>query len=499
MGHQFLHAFLLISLAIVASSLSLEFSIIGANPDEILEERIPELFQSWKEKHGKVYEHAEEAAERLRIFRTNIKYVLEKNMDRRLPMGPLVGLNKFADLSNEEFRKIYTRKIQKPFEKRRRYSLEDVQLKMKISSCEAPTSLDWREHGVVTGVKDQGQCGSCWAFSSTGAVEGINALTTRELVSLSEQELVDCDSTNYGCNGGYMDYAFEWIINNGGINAEYNYPYNGNDDKCNSTKEGEKVVSIDGYIDVEEEESAMLCAVAKQPVSVGIYGSAIDFQLYTGGIYDGECSGNPDEIDHAVLVVGYGSEGDEEYWIVKNSWGKDWGMNGYAWIRRNTGSRYGVCAINAMASYPTKPPPPPPPSPPPPSPPPPPPPPPPPSPPPPPPPPPPSPTLCGDFSFCPPRTTCCCRFHTWGICLIYDCCPLNSAVCCNGSEYCCPIEFPICDVYEGLCLKKRGDYLGLRAGKRKPSRHKFPWSKIEENEKKHQPLRWRRNPFAEMR
>ncbi|KAF2309534.1 hypothetical protein GH714_003732 [Hevea brasiliensis] len=159
--------------------------------------------------------------------------------------------------------------------------------------------------------------GSCWSFSTTGAIEGINALVSGDLISLSEQELVDCDTSNYGCDGGYMDYAFEWVISNG----------------------GEKIASIDGYQVVAELDSALLYATAQQPIS---------------GIYDGSCSDNPDDIDHAVLMVGYGSENDGDYWIVKNSWGTDWGMEGYFYLRRNTNLPYGVCAVNAMASYPTK-------------------------------------------------------------------------------------------------------------------------------------------------
>ncbi|TKY71846.1 Oryzain beta chain [Spatholobus suberectus] len=287
-----------------------------------------------------------------------------------------------------------------------------------------------------------------------------------------------------------MDYAFQWAINNGGIDTESDYPYTGVDGTCNVTKEETKVVSIDGYSDVAQSDSALLCATAKQPISVGIDGSSLDFQLYTGGIYDGDCSSNPDDIDHAVLIVGYGSEGDEDYWIVKNSWGTLWGMEGYIYIRRNTNLKYGVCAINYMASYPTKestapspsspPSPPSPPA----------------MPPPPPPPPSPSPSECGDFSYCPADETCCCLYEFFDFCLVYGCCEYENAVCCTGTGYCCPSDYPICDIEDGLCLQNPGDLMGVAAKKKKMGRHKLPWTKFDQTKKTYHHLQMRRNAFA---
>ncbi|XP_059438997.1 low-temperature-induced cysteine proteinase-like [Corylus avellana] len=490
------------SFTCLSFSLPSEYSILGHEVNEFpSEERVIELFQRWKEEHRRVYRHVEEAEKRLENFRRNLKYIIERNAERSRasPKAQRLGLNRFADMSNEEFNKMYISKVKKPVNKRSN-TLISRSMQEKLQSCDAPSTLDWRNKGIVTPIKDQGSCGSCWAFSSTGAIEGINALDTGDLISLSEQELVDCDSTNEGCEGGYMDYAFEWVISNGGIDTESDYPYTGVDGTCNTTKEGNKAVSIDGYEDVGESDSALLCATVQQPISVGIDGSTWDFQLYTSGIYDGDCSGDPDEIDHAVLIVGYGSEDGEDYWIVKNSWGTEWGMEGYIYIRRNTNLTYGVCAINAMASYPTKEssspspypsptPPPPPPTPvtPPP----------PPTPvTPPPPPPSPSPSECGDFSYCPSDETCCCIYEFYGFCLIYGCCPYENAVCCTGTEYCCPGNYPICDIEEGLCLKNSGDYLGVSARKKTMAKHKFPWTKFEQEEKKYQPLEWKRNRFA---
>lgn len=485
------------------STLPDEYSILRQDHEGFLsEERVVEIFEQWKKNHRKVYKHAKEAKMRFEIFKENLKYVMEKNAKRKSSRSAQkVGLNKFADLSNEEFRKTYLSKVKKPVEKK---STEKELRGGKVQTCSGPTSFDWRNYGVVTGIKDQGLCGSCWAFSTTGAIEGINALETGNLIPLSEQELVDCDTTDDGCDGGYMDYAFEWIINNGGIDTEYDYPYtsvDGVDGTCNVTKEETmKAVSIDGYTDVEESDSALFCAVLQQPISAGMDGGAYDFQLYTSGIYDGSCSSNPNDIDHAVLIIGYGSEDGEDYWICKNSWGTSWGIEGYFYIKRDTSSTYGTCAINAMASYPTiessspspypspsvPPPPPPPPSSPPP-------------PPPTPPPPSPSPSECGDYSYCPSDETCCCITEFFDYCLIYGCCPYENGVCCTGTEYCCPSDYPICDVEEGYCLKNAGDYLGVAAKKRKMANHKFPWTKFEQTDKStktYEPLLWKRNPFA---
>ncbi|KAK4787928.1 hypothetical protein SAY86_011761 [Trapa natans] len=345
------------SLCLSSTTLPSEFSIIDQNIHDS-EEMTLGLFQRWKEAHNKEYRTAGEAERRLENFKRNLKYVVERNSNKGHGHSHTVGLTKFADMSNEEFKETYMSKIKRPaaYQKLSK-DREGSRKKIASESCEGPAYFDWRKDGIVTGVKDQGDCGSCWAFSSTGAIEGINALTTGKLISLSEQELVSCDTTNDGCDGGYMDYAFEWVINNGGIDSEADYPYlsfNDVDGTCNTTKEENKVVTISGYEDVEATESALFCAVLQQPISVGMVGDSLDFQLYTAGIYNGSCSDDPDDIDHAVLIVGYGSGASEDYWIVKNSWGPYWGMDGYFYIVRNTGLPFGKCAINDMASYPTK-------------------------------------------------------------------------------------------------------------------------------------------------
>ncbi|CAN4082959.1 unnamed protein product [Withania somnifera] len=216
-----------------------------------------------------------------------------------------------------------------------------------------PHSVDWRKRGAVAPIKNQGSCGSCWAFSTVAAVEGINQIVTGEMITLSEQELVDCDRAyNLGCNGGLMDYAFEFIISNGGIDTENHYPYRGVESRCDPVRKNYKIVSIDGYEDVPRYERALQKAVARQPVSVAIEASGRAFQLYSSGVFTGKCG---EQVDHGVVVVGYGSEDGIDYWIVRNSWGTKWGESGYVKMERNVkNARLGKCGIMTEASYPIK-------------------------------------------------------------------------------------------------------------------------------------------------
>lgn len=183
------------------------------------------------------------------------------------------------------------------------------------------------------------------------AVEGINQIATGKLITLSEQELVDCDKReNLGCNGGLMDHAFKFFMSNGGLGTEGDYPYKGVDSQCDFTRKNAKIVSIDGYEDVPQDENSLRKAVAHQPVSVAIEASGRAIQLYTTGAFTGECGA---ELDHGVVVIGYGTENVVNYWIVRNSWGTNWGEDGYFRLERsaiNTPSE--KCGIGMEASYP---------------------------------------------------------------------------------------------------------------------------------------------------
>ena len=221
-----------------------------------------------------------------------------------------------------------------------------------------PDSVDWRSHGAVTNVKNQEDCGSCWAFSTTGSIEGIlaihiDSIFNHKIYNLSEQQLVDCSRENKGCQGGIMDKGFEYVINNG-LCSENSYPYTAHNGLCKSTS-CNKLANINSYSDViSNNEKALKHAVAQQPVSVAIQANISSFRFYKNGVYsDPDCG---TDLDHGVLVVGYGSDKESslDYWIVKNSWSASWGENGYIRILRNYNkSQSGMCGIAMQPSFPT--------------------------------------------------------------------------------------------------------------------------------------------------
>ena len=212
-------------------------------------------------------------------------------------------------------------------------------------------SIDWRKKGVITNVKDQGKCGSCWSFSATGSIEAINAIDTGELKNVSEQQLMDCsiDYGNKGCQGGAMDNAFKYVIDNG-ICSEEEYPYTAEQGFCNQCN---TTLKINNYKDIiPNDEKLLKRVVAQQPVSVAIQANLKSFQLYSNGIYSDPNCGT--KLDHGVLIVGYGYDlyHNMDYWIIKNSWGPNWGENGYIRIQRNIDNPSGLCGITIQPSIP---------------------------------------------------------------------------------------------------------------------------------------------------
>jgi len=297
--------------------------------------------ESAQDRHN-FYLTKSEHDKRFDIFKGNMDKITEHNKGGH---SWTMGITQFSDMTPEEFKAYIACGSMK---RKQGDSVFNIQKDWNKTTA---SSIDWVEKGAVTPVKNQGSCGSCWAFSTTGAMEGRYFISKGELNSLSEQDLVDCSTENSGCNGGLMDYAFEFAKGNGGLCSEDDYPYVARQSWRCKEQGCAKVDSITGYSDVAQSTAALEAACNKGPVSIAIEADQSSFQQYNSGVLTAACGTG---LDHGVLLVGYGTDGADDYWKVKNSWGADWGESGYIRFCRNCNANRGKgqCGILMSASYP---------------------------------------------------------------------------------------------------------------------------------------------------
>jgi len=290
--------------------------------------------------YNKQYD-ATEFFNRFEIFKDNLDWINKHNQGNH---SYTVGVNEFADLTLEEFQANYLgfRPSLSPADQSRPSEFEYDEEVVKAQ----PARIDWRIKGAVTGVVNQGSCGSCYCFSALHQMEGVHQMATGELFKLSYQQCLDCSSSsgNYGCQGGLMDYVFSWSIRNGGVCAAKDYQYVAKQGTCKKTCSNRAKISTYKQVKARS-ESDLLARVAERPISVAVQANERQWQLYKGGIFDFNCGQN---LDHAITAVGYDtSVSGKPYWIVKNSWGTSWGAKGYVYMARGKN----LCGISNQASY----------------------------------------------------------------------------------------------------------------------------------------------------
>ncbi|EFA07480.1 procathepsin L [Tribolium castaneum] len=307
-----------------------------------------EKWENFKQKHGRNFLFSKEEFFRKSLFQKKLQEIEDHNERYRKGLETYeMGINKFSDYTDDELFS-YTHGLQLPSELPEPIIKISPNATLSLSRAGLPSSFDWRSRGVITPVKNQRNCGSCWAFSTNGALEAHYKIRRGSVVTLSEQQLVDCVRQAFGCRGGWMTDAYMYIARNGGINLDRNYPYKASAGPCRFQASKPKV-TIRGYAYLTGPNEEMLkhMVVTQGPVSVAIDASG-RFASYGGGVYyNPSCARN--KFTHAVVIVGYGRENGQDYWLVKNSWGRDWGLGGYIKMARN---RNNHCGIASKASYP---------------------------------------------------------------------------------------------------------------------------------------------------
>ncbi|XP_072249827.1 cathepsin S-like [Leuresthes tenuis] len=328
---------------LMLGSLLLVSMCVGAAA--MFESRLDAHWDLWKKTHGKMYQTEEEDVRRRDLWEKNLMLITLHNLEASMGLHTYdLSMNFMGDMTQEEILQTFAT-FRPPTDLQRAPSLF-----AGASGSDVPDTVDWRQKGYVTKVKMQGACGSCWAFSAAGALEGQLAKTTGKLVDLSPQNLVDCSGRygNHGCNGGYIHEAFQYVIDNQGIDSDASYPYAGRDQQCRYNP-AYRAANCSQYRFLPEgDELALKQAVATiGPISVGIDATRPRFAFYRSGVYnDPSCSQN---VNHAVLAIGYGTLNGEDYWLVKNSWGATFGDQGYIRMARNKKDQ---CGIALYACYP---------------------------------------------------------------------------------------------------------------------------------------------------
>ena len=339
--------FLIASFLTVVSSEGLRKRELTSFVDETDETYEWKQFSNFQERFSKRYENLQELESRFQTFRSNLKNIILHNLDYR--QNFTMGINQFTDLTPEEFKAKYVGGLKTEVGS---YGCKSF----SSDAVEAPASIDWRTNGAVTSVKDQGQCGSCWTFSATGAIEGAWAVSKGQLIDLSEEQLVECATGmqygSHGCSGGQMEGAFKYVIEHGQC-ALSAYPYTSGNGQSGSCQSCQPVAHVSSCSDVNPNDQISLkAAVAQQPVAIAIEADTRYFQSYSSGVLTSSSCGTT--LDHGVLIVGYGTENGIDYWLVKNSWGVSWGIGGYVKIAKSSSTNDpGICGIAMDPSFPS--------------------------------------------------------------------------------------------------------------------------------------------------